>query len=97
MPASDAPVPDEQPRREMSPDEKLIAQWEARHDAAARGHRPDPMAVQHYLSHAHADERAHAGRPVAPAAPEAARPAPHQEVAQGEAKRPWWRRLFRRS
>ncbi|MQA34644.1 hypothetical protein [Modestobacter roseus] len=34
----------------MSPAEKLAAEWEARHDVAARGHRVPPDAVQHYLA-----------------------------------------------
>ena len=91
MSVSDAPVPDEHPRREMSPDEKLIAQWEARHDAAARGRRPDPMAVQRYLGHAHADERTHEVRPPPPES------APAPPRASAEPRRPWWRRLLGRS
>ena len=36
----------------MSVAEKLMAEWEARHDVAARGRRIDPAAaLQHYLSH----------------------------------------------
>ncbi len=95
MTVSDTPVPGERPRREMSADEKLIAEWEARHDVAARGHRPDPQAVQHYLSRAHVDEH---GRPTRPrpdatsAGTPASTPAPEERP-----RRPWWRRLTGRS
>ncbi len=44
------PTPGDDRRREMSPDEKLIAQWEAQHDVAARGHRGDPLGLQRSLS-----------------------------------------------
>jgi hypothetical protein len=97
MTVSDTPVPGERPRREMSADEKLIAEWEARHDVAARGHRPDPQAVQHYLSRAHVDEH---GRPTRPrpdatsAGTPASTPAPAPEERP---RRPWWRRLTGRS
>ncbi|MGY1704368.1 hypothetical protein ACI79C_07325 [Geodermatophilus sp. SYSU D00697] len=44
----------------MSPGEKLIAEWEARHDVAARGRRIDPAAaLQHYLSHTRCEEGLH--------------------------------------
>ena len=35
----------------MSEAEKRMAEWEARHDVAARGHRPAPDVLQHYLAH----------------------------------------------
>ncbi len=94
---SDTPAPGERPRREMSADEKLIAEWEARHDVAARGHRPDPQAVQHYLSRAHADEHGRPARPRAGATPAGipdGTPAPVQEERP---RRSWWRRLTGRS
>jgi hypothetical protein len=79
----------------MSADEKLIAEWEARHDVAARGHRPDPQAVQHYLSRAHADEHGRPARRPAGATPAgAAVPAPAPEERP---RRSWWRRLTGRS
>lgn len=34
---------------QMSPAEKVMAEWEARHDVAARGHRGSPEALQHYF------------------------------------------------
>ena len=44
----------------MSPAEKLAAEWEARHDVAARGRRVDPAAaLQHYLSHSKCEEQLH--------------------------------------
>jgi hypothetical protein len=79
----------------MSADEKLIAEWEARHDVAARGHRPDPQAVQHYLSRAHADEH---GRPTRPPTDAAAAGTPASAPARQEwPRRSWWRRLTGRS
>ncbi|WP_448639147.1 hypothetical protein [Geodermatophilus sp. URMC 63] len=60
---------------EMSPGEKVVAQWEARHDVAARGHRCDPLGVQHQLSRARVAERAQAARPR-PAGATAAEVAP---------------------
>ena len=44
----------------MSVAEKLMAEWEARHDVAARGRRVDPAAApQHYLSHSQCEEELH--------------------------------------
>ena len=44
----------------MSVAEKLAAEWEARHDVAARGRRVDPAAaLQHYLSHSKCEEQLH--------------------------------------
>ncbi|MFQ1002417.1 hypothetical protein [Modestobacter sp. SSW1-42] len=40
----------------MSPAEKIAAEWEARHDVAARGRRAVPGAVQHYLAESRAHE-----------------------------------------
>ncbi len=48
--ATATPTPGDDRRREMSPDEKLIAQWEAQHDVAARGHRGDPLGLQRSIS-----------------------------------------------
>jgi hypothetical protein len=50
---------------EMTPGEKVMAQWEAQHDVAARGHRCDPLGVQHQLSRARVAERVHAAPPRA--------------------------------
>jgi hypothetical protein len=52
----------------MSAAEKLMAEWEARHDVAARGRRVDPAAaLQHYLSHSRCDEgRRSSDRPARP-------------------------------
>jgi hypothetical protein len=49
----------------MSVAEKLAAEWEARHDVAARGRRIDPAAaLQHYMSHCRcADELHHRDHP----------------------------------
>jgi hypothetical protein len=41
----------------MSPAEKLMCEWEARHDVAARGRQVDPAAALHrYLTHTHMEE-----------------------------------------
>jgi hypothetical protein len=41
----------------MSPGEKLAAEWEARHDVAARGRRPSAESVQHYVETTRAREQ----------------------------------------
>ena len=54
-PARPAPDP-----LQMSPAEKCMAEWEARHDVSARGHRSTPEALQHYVA------RSRLSRPVRP-------------------------------
>jgi hypothetical protein len=45
---------------DMSPAEKLMCEWEARHDVAARGGRIDPTAaLLHNLSHTRREELQH--------------------------------------
>ncbi|MGY1744183.1 hypothetical protein [Blastococcus sp. SYSU D00695] len=93
------------PPADMTTAEKLAAEWEARHDVVARGHAADPLALQHYLAHARADESAHRSPPPAPATPAAAARPVHDEPApppapgppSAPARTPWWRRLFGRS
>jgi hypothetical protein len=42
---------------DFSPAEKLMCEWEARHDVAARGRQVDPAAALHrYLTHTHIEE-----------------------------------------
>jgi hypothetical protein len=56
----------------MSPSEKLVCEWEARHDVAARRRRIDPAATLHrYLTHTrieedrrHQDHPAHRSEPL---------------------------------
>jgi hypothetical protein len=36
---------------QMTEAEKRAAEWEARHDVAARGHRAGPETLQHYFAH----------------------------------------------
>jgi hypothetical protein len=74
----------------MSEAEKRMAEWEARHDVAARGHRPAPDVLQHYLAHERlvherlaAEPRPSAGRSGATSAG----PAEHQ-AAPAAAARP---------
>jgi hypothetical protein len=40
----------------MSPGEKVAAEWEARHDVAARDSRGSAAAVQHYLAESRTHE-----------------------------------------
>ncbi len=58
----------------MTPAEKAMAEWEARHDVIARGGRLMPGAVQHYLSESRSRERCD----------EAARPRPEHRRAVAE-------------
>lgn len=82
----------------MTEAEKRIAEWEARHDVAARGHRASPDVLQHYLAH----ERAtHQGSPRTSAeehgtpAPEAV-PTAAPEPTTATRPRGLLSRLFRR-
>lgn len=54
---------------QMSAAEKVMAEWEARHDVAARGRSGDPEALQHYVA------RSRLGGPDRPRAA-GAQPAP---------------------
>ncbi|SHN89025.1 hypothetical protein SAMN05660350_05020 [Geodermatophilus obscurus] len=86
---------------EMSEVEKRMAEWEARHDVAARGHRAGPDVLQHYFAHerlSHPEphgEEAHRTLPQQPALPQ--RPGA-RSTRTGRADRPrgWLRRLLRR-
>lgn len=89
----------------MTEAEKRMAEWEARHDVAARGHRSPPDLLQHYLAHERlAQERlASAGRPAAGvgAHQEAAptpqtEPQPKPQPATPDEGRRTSRRLLRR-
>jgi hypothetical protein len=46
-PSRHRPAPDP---HTMTPGEKVMAEWEARHDVAARGSRATPGAIQLYLA-----------------------------------------------
>jgi hypothetical protein len=79
----------------MTPEEKLAAQWEARHDAAARHRGAAPAGVPEYLGHLHAQEslRSHpAGSPPRPARAGTEDPGPAPTRRQPS----WLRRLFAR-
>jgi hypothetical protein len=41
----------------ISPAEKLVCEWEARHDVAARGRRVDPAMLHRYLTHLRLEEQ----------------------------------------
>ncbi len=85
---------------QMTEAEKRAAEWEARHDVAARGHRAGPDVLQHYFARERLTHAAqlHPARenaspeprqPVQPA-PAPPRPRPRPRV------RGLLRRLFRR-
>ncbi len=104
MDRSTPPTPGDDRRREMSPDEKLIAQWEAQHDVAARGHRGDPLGLQRSLSRERLAEPcrpprgATASRDVAaqgqpPAAEAGGMPGPAPGEGQAGPRRHPWRRF----
>jgi hypothetical protein len=49
----------------MSLTEKLMCEWEARHDVAARGRQADPAAALHrYLTHTRIEEHQHQPHPA---------------------------------
>lgn len=91
----------------MTEAEKRMAEWEARHDVAARGHHAPPDALQHYFAH----ERLvhdhptgeHGPHPVEPARTDAAKvpqstpPATSPATSPAEGRsRGLLSRLFRR-
>lgn len=57
---------------QMTEAEKRAAEWEARHDVAARGRRPGGETVQHYVAHerlVHAAQPHPSGAHATPTAP----------------------------
>lgn len=96
MAASTTPSPGEDRRREMSPGEKLMAQWEAQHDVAARGHRGDPLGLQHSLSRERLAEqcrppRSATGTEQGAGRQQAAAPEPPAEDPPPVRRHPWRR------
>ena len=81
---------------QMTEAEKRAAEWEARHDVAARGHRAGPDVVQHYFAHerlTHAAEPHLTGtHPIS----EPQQPVQHAAAAAKSPSRGLLRRLFRR-
>ena len=82
---------------QMTEAEKRAAEWEARHDVAARGRRAGGETVQHYVAH---ERLVHPGQPhpsAVPAAPKAPEQ-PVQPASPPQQPRPHslLRRLFRR-
>lgn len=57
---------------QMSAAEKCMAEWEARHDVSARGHRSSPEALQHYVA------RSRLSQPVRPHLPATPPPTAHE-------------------
>ena|SRR5690349_123763 len=92
-PPNGHPVRPDSPQ--MSPGEKVAAEWEARHDVSARGPHGNPAAIQEYLTHARSAQLRHAP-PAHPAdePPPAEQPSP--PTAAEARPRSWLRRLFRR-
>ena len=70
-PARPAPDP-----LQMSAAEKCMAEWEARHDVSARGHRSSPEALQHYVA------RSRLSQPVRPHPPTTPFPTVHERERQ---------------
>ncbi|MGY1753398.1 hypothetical protein [Blastococcus sp. SYSU D01042] len=68
----------------MTEAEKRMAEWEARHDVAARGHRSAPDALQHYLAH----ERLVHERLAEGAGAHPAQPAPTRAAGTPQPERP---------
>src|SRR3954469_6945074 len=58
----------------MTPEEKAICEWEARHDVAARGSRATPGSIQLYLAESRSREKRDEGGRPAPAARPPPRP-----------------------
>jgi hypothetical protein len=69
-------------RAELSAAEKLMCEWEARHDVAARSGRVDPAAaLQRYLNHARTQEESRSGEKRTHSSHEAA--ARHERKREG--------------
>jgi hypothetical protein len=72
----------------MTPAEKVVAEWEARHDVAARGSRATPGAIQLYLAESRSRERCdEAARPR----PEARRAVPAPPAVPASTEELWFR------
>ena len=70
---------------QMTEAEKRAAEWEARHDVAARGHRAGPETLQHYFAHervVHADQPPPPVPHAEPPAPQPVQPAPTPRPAR---------------
>lgn len=87
---------------QMTEAEKAIAEWEARHDVASRGHRAAPDVVQHYLAHERLEhpaspqrDVARSGRSAQPAQP-VVQPEPEERGSGDRGFRGLLGRLFRR-
>lgn len=77
---------------DMSPGERVAAEWEARHDVSARGSHGNPAAVQAYLQHTRSEEHQHPAQHVHPAA----KPAAQAGQPEPAPKPSWLHRLFHR-
>ena len=82
---------------QMTEAEKRAAEWEARHDVAARGRRAGGETVQHYVAHERLVHPAQPHPSAVQAAPNA-QAQPGQPTAPAHQPRPrsLLRRLFRR-
>lgn len=67
---------------QMTEAEKRAAEWEARHDVAARGRRPGAETVQHYVAH---ERLVHAAQPHPSDVP-ATQPRPSEVPAAPQAQ-----------
>jgi hypothetical protein len=81
---------------EMTEAEKRVAEWEARHDVAARGHRAGGETVQHYVAHERMTHPIQPHRAVRPVPPQPEQPAPPVAVPPDSRVRRLLRRLLHR-
>jgi len=93
--ASGQVPPSGEPLR-MTEGEKRAAEWEARHDVAARGHRAGPDVLQHYFAHERLTHTAEPHPARAPHAPEPQQPVRPPSPAPASGVRSRLRRLFHR-
>jgi hypothetical protein len=80
---------------QMTEAEKRAAEWEARHDVAARGRRAGAETVQHYVAHERLVHPAQPHPSAVPAAPKA-QEQPVQPASPSQQPRPRPRSLLRR-
>lgn len=95
-PPNGHPVPPRPDPLDMSPGEKVAAEWEARHDVSARGSHANPAAVQEYLRHSRSEEHRHPAQPAHPAGEPAPQPPQPPQAAQPARKPSWLHRLLHR-
>lgn len=81
---------------QMTEAEKRMAEWEARHDVASRGHRSPPDVLQHYFAHERLTHPAAPHPAAGPTRPAPREPAPAVAPAAPDPVPPRSRGLLRR-